>query len=97
LFFDGSHVPCTAEGKAGNNPARDNAKDFERLALWEIHPIYAIDVCKFGDKAKCDAVNAWVPFSELKALLGLSTVAPADKCKATTDAPNSKCSGSRPN
>jgi hypothetical protein len=93
LFFDGSHVPCTAEGKAGNNPARDNAKDFERLALWEIHPIYAIDVCKFDDKTKCDAANAWVPFSELQALLGLSTVTPADKCKATTDAPNSKCAG----
>jgi len=52
LFFDGSHVPCTAEGRAGNNPARDNHKDFERLALWEIHPIYAIDVCKQTDKSQ---------------------------------------------
>ncbi len=93
LFFDGSHVPCTSEGKAGNNPARDNAKDFERLALWEIHPIYAIDVCKFADKTKCEAANAWIPFSELKQLLGLSTVTPTDKCKATTDKPSSKCPG----
>src|ERR1043166_344216 len=93
LFFDGSHVPCTAEGKAGNNPARDNAKDFERLALWEIHPIYAIDVCKFADRTKCDAANAWIPFSELKTWLGLSTVTPTDKCKATSDNPNSKCPG----
>src|ERR1700686_5398700 len=53
LFFDGSHVPCTKDGKAGFNPARDNAKDFERLALWEIHPIYAIDVCKHTDKSEC--------------------------------------------
>jgi hypothetical protein len=97
LFFDGSHVPCTAEGKAGNNPARDNAKDFERLALWEIHPIYAIDVCKFADKTKCEATNAWIPFSELKTLLGLNTVTPNDKCKATTDNPNSKCPGLKPN
>ena len=93
LFFDGSHVPCTAEGKAGNNPARDNAKDFERLALWEIHPIYAIDVCKFADKSQCNAAKAWIPFSELKTLLGLATVTPNDKCKATTDNPNSKCPG----
>ena len=96
LFFDGSHVPCTAEGKAGNNPARDNAKDFERLALWEIHPIYAIDVCKFADQTKCETANAWIPFSELKTLLGLSTVTPTDKCKAVTDAPNSKCPGFKP-
>jgi len=95
LFFDGSHVPCTAEGKAGNNPARDNAKDFERLALWEIHPIYAIDLCKFTDKTKCDPSNhnAWFPFSELKTWLGLSSVRPTDKCKANTDDPNSKCPG----
>jgi hypothetical protein len=93
LFFDGSHVPCTAEGKAGNNPARDNAKDFERLALWEIHPIYAIDVCKFAEPSQCKAANAWIPFSELKTLLNLITVTPNDKCKATNDNPNSKCPG----
>jgi hypothetical protein len=95
LFFDGSHVPCTAEGKAGNNPARDNAKDFERLALWEIHPIYAIDLCKFTDKTKCDPANhnAWFPFSELKTWLGLSSVRPGDRCKANTDDPHSKCPG----
>jgi hypothetical protein len=95
LFFDGSHVPCTAEGKAGNNPARDNAKDFERLALWEIHPIYAIDLCKFTDRAKCDPANhhAWFPFSELKTWLGLSSVRPGERCKANTDDPNSKCPG----
>ena len=93
LFFNGSHVPCTAEGKAGNNPARDNAKDFERLALWEIHPIYAVEVCKFDDTTKCNSANAWIPFSQLKSWLGLSTVTPNDKCKATTDNPNSKCPG----
>jgi hypothetical protein len=92
LFFDGSHVPCT-EGKAGNNPARDNAKDFERLALWEIHPIYAIEVCKFDDQTKCNSADAWIPFSDLKTRLGLSTVTPSDKCNATTDNPNSKCPG----
>lgn len=95
LFFDGSHVPCTAEGKAGNNPARDNAKDFERLALWEIHPIYAIDLCKFSKQSQCNPANprAWFPFTELKSRLGLKSVAPAEKCKQTTDDPNSKCPG----
>ena len=98
LFFDGSHVPCTAEGKAGLNPARDNAKDFERLALWEIHPIYAIEVCQKADQTQCNPANqsAWIPFSDLKALLGLSTVMPSERCKATTDNPNSKCPGFTP-
>ena len=94
LFFDGSHVPC-ANGKAGFNPARDNAKDFERLALWEIHPIYAIDVCKHTDKSQCRASDpsAWFPFTELKSRLGLAFVTPTEKCKATTDDPKSMCPG----
>ena len=94
LFFDGSHVPCT-NGKAGLNPARDNAKDFERLALWEIHPIYAIDVCKHTGKSRCSATDpsAWFPFAALKSRLGLAKVTPTEKCKATTGDPKSMCPG----
>jgi hypothetical protein len=93
LFFDGSHVPCTKDGKAGFNPARDNAKDFERLALWEIHPIYAIDVCKHADKSQCSVSDktAWFPLTQLKSRLGLASVTPAEKCKANTDDPKSAC------
>ena len=95
LFFDGSHVPCTKDGKAGFNPARDNAKDFERLALWEIHPIYAIDVCKHTDKSQCRVSDksAWFPFAELKSHLGLASVTPVEKCNADTDDPKSACPG----
>jgi hypothetical protein len=93
LFFDGSHVPCTDEGRAGNNPARDNRRDFERLALWEIHPIYAIDVCRHTDKAQCRAsdTRAWFPFSQLKSVLRLRTVTPLARCLAVTGDPNHKC------
>ena len=95
LFFDGSHVPCTKNGKAGFNPARDNAKDFERLALWEIHPIYAIDVCKHAEKSQCRMADktAWFPFTELKSRLRLASVTPTEKCKATTNDPKSACPG----
>jgi hypothetical protein len=94
LFFDGSHVACTSDGKPGFNPITKHA-DFERLALWEIHPIYAIDVCKHTDKAHCRAADpsAWFPFTELKSRLGLAFVTPAEKCKATTDNPKSMCPG----
>jgi hypothetical protein len=95
LFYDDSHVACTKDGKAGFNPARNNAKDFERLALWEIHPIYAIDVCKNTDKSQCSAADAsaWFPFTDLQSRLGLATVTPTEKCRATTDDPKSACPG----
>jgi hypothetical protein len=93
LFFDGSHVPCS-NGKAGFNPVTKR-EDFQRVALWEIHPIYAIDICKQTDKAKCraDDPTAWFPFSELQSRLGLRTVRPDEKCKAVTDDPKSPCPG----
>jgi hypothetical protein len=101
LFFDGSHVACTSEGKAGFNPITKH-NDFERLALWEIHPIYAIDICKHSEKSQCSASDrsAWFPFTELKSRLGLASVTPAEKCKATTNDPKSMCpafsSGKKP-
>ncbi len=95
LFYDDSHVACTKDGQAGFNPARNNAKDFERLALWEIHPIYAIDVCKNTDRSQCSAADtsAWFPFTDLQSRLGLARVTPTEKCKATTDNPKSACPG----
>ena len=51
LFFDSVHAPC----KGGNrtSPAR--------ISLWEIHPVYAIDVCKNKTLAACAAssTSAW--------------------------------------
>ncbi len=52
LFFDSSHVPC-AQGK----PVASNPK---RISLWEIHPIYAFEVCT----ANCDAEPTWVPLEK---------------------------------
>lgn len=93
LFFDGSHVSC-ANGNAGFNPVR-NAPDFKRLALWEIHPIYAIDVCKNTELTKCSAsdASAWFPFTDLQSRLGLASVSSTEKCKATIDNPKSNCPG----
>ena len=58
LFFDASHAPC----KPGKpvNPAR--------AAVFELHPTYAIDVCKSKVKANCRpnvnsdwiSMDAWV-------------------------------------
>jgi len=45
LFFDASHSPC--RNGQGPNP--------QRISLWEIHPVYAIDVCRSAALAACDA------------------------------------------
>ena len=94
LFFDGSHVPCTKDGQAGFNPVTQH-NDFPRLALWEIHPIYAIDVCEHTEKSQCSASDqsVWFPFTELRGRLGLTSVTPMERCKATTDNPKSQCPG----
>jgi hypothetical protein len=58
LFFDASHKPCDGHTPKAGNPAR--------FTSWEIHPVYAIDVCKFATKTKCkvDDPNAWTPLDQ---------------------------------
>ena len=46
LFFDSPHLPCDDEGNPiGGNPAR--------VSLWEIHPVYAFEVCTHTALAAC--------------------------------------------
>ena len=56
LFFDASHVPCRPGKRA--NPAR--------ASIWEIHPVYAIEICKNKTLAGCPANDAskWTPFDQ---------------------------------
>lgn len=42
LFYDNSHAVC---GKSKPNP--------KRASLWEVHPVYSIDVCKMTDLDQC--------------------------------------------
>jgi len=55
LFFDGSHKPCS--GGQGPNP--------KRSSLWEIHPVYAVDICMDpGNKCTVDSDSGWVSLSD---------------------------------
>src|SRR5229473_1538536 len=61
LFFDNSHDPCTKNPDGTfhqNRPAR--------ISLWEIHPVYAIDVCTNSDPQQCDITNdsVWTPYDQ---------------------------------
>jgi hypothetical protein len=55
LFFDGSHQACSDGARVGGNPAR--------ASNWEIHPVYAIDVCEFVSASSCAWNNeaVWTP------------------------------------
>lgn len=62
LFYDGSHAPCR-DGKRPNP---------QRISVWEIHPVYSVDVCK--QKTKQGDTNAkctdWVPLDEWNGIEG---------------------------
>ena len=53
LLYDASHRPCRP-----GHPARP-----ARLSSWEIHPVYAIDVCKNSTLGGCAANDdsKWTP------------------------------------
>ena len=54
LFFDGSHTPCS--GTSRPNP--------KRASLWEIHPVYSVDVCTQTTIAECQSSTAeWTSLS----------------------------------
>jgi len=56
LFFDASHRPCTATKRASP----------PRASIWEIHPVYALHVCKNKTLASCRADNesVWIPLND---------------------------------
>ena len=54
LFFDASHRPCSG-GKGSP----------KRSSLWEIHPVYALDICTDpSNNCKVDSDENWVSFAE---------------------------------
>jgi hypothetical protein len=61
LTFDAEHKPCTNGKPAPGSPVR--------ISVWEIHPVYAVDVCKYTTLARCKVTNdaAWTPFDKYKA------------------------------
>ncbi|MBI3657190.1 MAG: hypothetical protein HY232_12290 [Acidobacteria bacterium] len=57
MFFDASHSPC-------HHPEFRVQGDPKRRSLWEIHPVYKIDVCKNKTLAGCkvDKESVWKSF-----------------------------------
>jgi hypothetical protein len=71
LFYDASHKPRLEPPRA---------------SVWEIHPVYAINVCLKTSLPECrpQLVNdpaVWIPFDQLKKHLGLTTVRKTTTCE----------------
>jgi len=70
LFYDASHKP-------GGAP--------DRAAVWEVHPVYAIFVCKNTTQQACSASvtdeSVWLPFHKLKDFLHIPTVQVTQRCE----------------
>jgi hypothetical protein len=65
LLFDGSHRPCQGTQRGSSDPAR--------LTVWEIHPVYKIEVCTKTTLDQCAADSAnWQP-------VGNAATSPAHK------------------
>jgi len=56
LLFDAEHHPCVGT----------KVEEPKRQSVWEIHPVYAIDVCTAADASQCDPKNAkvWKPLDQ---------------------------------
>lgn len=54
LFFDASHAPCPCGTACGSDPLRSS--------VWEIHPIYNIEVCKAGKPCDENNDDDWMAF-----------------------------------
>lgn len=55
LFFDAAHRPCV--GGTGANP--------KRIAIWEVHPVYAVDICAdAANNCTASSDQNWVPLSD---------------------------------
>jgi len=56
LFYDSVHRPCVGTKRASP----------PRISLWEIHPVYAIDVCSNKTIGGCagNDESKWVPLHE---------------------------------
>jgi hypothetical protein len=58
LFLDTSHKACGPGSSKGCTP--------KRISVWEVHPVYAIEICESTDASTCDpsGTAGWEPLEE---------------------------------
>lgn len=60
LMYDAAHRPCSG------SPPKGSPGTPSRIASWEIHPVYGIDVCTKKSLSSCKADNnsVWTPLDQ---------------------------------
>jgi hypothetical protein len=60
LMYDAAHRPCSG------SPPKGSSGTPSRVASWELHPVYGIDVCtkKSLNSCKADNDSVWVPLDQ---------------------------------
>jgi hypothetical protein len=58
LFLDTSHKACGPSSSKGCTP--------KRISVWELHPVYAIEICESADASTCepDGTSGWESLEE---------------------------------
>lgn len=61
LFLDTSHKACGPGSSKGCTP--------KRISVWEVHPVYAIEICESTDASTCEpnGTDGWEPLEEFLA------------------------------
>ncbi len=63
LFYDNAHKPCVSP-TSPSAPTGDPA----RSTLWEIHPVYQLEICTLADPSQCDVTSndgkMWVAYDQ---------------------------------
>ena len=94
LFYDNSHTPCTLDAK--NQITRRSSP--ARVSVWEIHPVYGIDVCDTAKGTDCEAADTtgWTPYDQWASRPGAMVMDTGGKqrlaCNSATPV-NKPCAG----
>lgn len=68
LFYDDAHSPCTKDA-SGNWQKASPA----RRAVWEIHPVYQLEVCRSSAGCSANDSSQWVAYDKWIAQTGAQT------------------------
>ncbi len=95
LFYDNAHVPCN-QPFSKKAPENANTKPPFRSSLWEIHPVYQLEVCTKTNPTACDVNSSdtglWVAYDKWTA-----NAANAKLTQPTGQKQRSACPAAKPN
>lgn len=94
LFYDNAHRPCNAP--LVHTSATNKLLAPYRSTIWEVHPVYQVEVCTKSDPAACDVNSSdttmWVDYDKW-----IAQASNASLTQATGQRQRSGCPAAKPN